>query len=130
MFISRKLVFTAINMSRTVSARIPKELHEELRERCNKVGCSINDFLEASIEFALNGHSEFDFGDDEDFEEDDEPNEIEQEPLKEKSPTPNIQLVEDKYKSHYDRHGNYWTYNENSKKWTCHINLENARIIS
>ena len=52
-------------MSRTVSARIPKELHEELRDRCNKVGCSINDFLEASIEFILNGHSEFDFGDEE-----------------------------------------------------------------
>ena len=55
-------------MSRTVSARIPKELHEELRERCNKVGCSINDFLEASIEFILCGHSEFDFGDEEDQE--------------------------------------------------------------
>ena len=53
-------------MSRTVSARIPKELHEELRERCNKVGCSINDYLKASIEFALSGSSEFDFGYDED----------------------------------------------------------------
>ena len=53
-------------MSRTVSARIPKELHEELRERCNKVGCSINDYLKASIEFALSGSSEFDFGNDED----------------------------------------------------------------
>ncbi|HXV38902.1 MAG TPA: YlcI/YnfO family protein [Nitrosopumilaceae archaeon] len=46
-------------MSRTVSSRIPKELHEELRERCNIIGCSINDFIEASIEFALTGHSEF-----------------------------------------------------------------------
>ena len=53
-------------MSRTVSTRISKELHEELRERCNKVGCSINDFLEASIGFFLNDHSDFDFGDDED----------------------------------------------------------------
>ena len=56
------------HMLRTVSARIPKELHEELRARCNKVGCSINDFLEASIGFILYGHSEFDFGDDEDQE--------------------------------------------------------------
>ena len=61
-------MFTAINMSRTVSARIPKELHEELRERCNKIGCSINDFLEASIGFFLDGHSDFDFGDEEDQE--------------------------------------------------------------
>ncbi len=40
-------------MSRTVSARIPKELHEDLRERCNEIGESINDFVKASIEFAL-----------------------------------------------------------------------------
>jgi len=53
-------------VSRTVSARIPNELHEEIRERCNKVGCSINDFLEASLEFALNDYSEFDFGNEED----------------------------------------------------------------
>ena len=53
-------------MSRTVSARIPTELHEELRERCNRIGESINDFIKASIEFALWGSSNFDFGDEED----------------------------------------------------------------
>jgi len=58
-------------VSRTVSARIPNKLHEEIRERCNKVGCSINDFLEASLEFALNDYTEFDFGNEE--EPDDEP---------------------------------------------------------
>ena len=61
-------------MSRTVSARIPNKLHEEIRERCNKVGCSINDFLEASLEFALHDYSEFDFGNEEDSE--DEPKEL------------------------------------------------------
>ena len=50
-------------MSRTVSARIPTELHEELRERCNLIGESINDFIKASIEFALYETSDFDFGD-------------------------------------------------------------------
>jgi hypothetical protein len=50
-------------MSRTVSARIPSELHEELRERCNLIGESINDFVKAAIEFALYGCVEFDFGD-------------------------------------------------------------------
>lgn len=54
-------------MSRTVSARMPKDLHEELRERCNKIGCSINDFVMESIKFAMTGSSNFDF----DF--DDEP---------------------------------------------------------
>ncbi len=49
-------------MSRTVSARIPNDLHEELRERCNIIGESINDFVEAAIEFALNDTVDFDFG--------------------------------------------------------------------
>lgn len=49
-------------MSRTVSARIPKELHEELRERCNQEGCSINDYILEAIKFALYGSTDFDFG--------------------------------------------------------------------
>jgi len=49
-------------MSRTVSARIPNDLHEELRERCNLVGESINDYVKAAIEFALNETTDFDFG--------------------------------------------------------------------
>ena len=59
-------------MSRTVSARIPKEVHEKLRGRCNNIGCSINDFVEASINFALNSESDFDFGDEDDSESDEE----------------------------------------------------------
>ena len=49
-------------MSRTVSARIPNDLHEELRERCNLIGESINDYVKAAIEFALNETVDFDFG--------------------------------------------------------------------
>ena len=51
-------------MSRTVSARIPTQLHDELRERCNLIGESINDFVEAAIEMALHNSTDFDFGDD------------------------------------------------------------------
>ena len=50
-------------MSRTVSARIPTSLHEELRERCNLIGESINDFIIACIEIGLHNSSDFDFGD-------------------------------------------------------------------
>ena len=50
-------------MSRTVSARKPKELHEKLRDKCNNIGCSINDYLIGSIELCLNDYTEFDFGD-------------------------------------------------------------------
>jgi predicted DNA-binding protein len=51
-------------MSKTVSARISTALHDELRERCNLIGESINDFIKASIEFALHNSCDFDFGDD------------------------------------------------------------------
>jgi predicted DNA-binding protein len=46
-------------MSRTVSARIPTALHEELRERCNLVGESINDFIKTAIEFTLYETTDF-----------------------------------------------------------------------
>ena len=48
-------------MSKTVSARIPNKVHEELRERCNRLGCTINEFIEHAIEFAMNGTAEFEF---------------------------------------------------------------------
>lgn len=50
-------------MSRTVSARIPTVLHEELRERCNMIGESINDYIKAAIEMVLHNECEFNFGD-------------------------------------------------------------------
>lgn len=48
-------------MSRTVSARLPNKRHDELRERCNQLGCTINEFIEHAIEFAMNGAAEFEF---------------------------------------------------------------------
>lgn len=48
-------------MSRTISAHIPTQLHEELRERYNLLGESINDFVKASIEFAIHTTTDFDF---------------------------------------------------------------------
>ena len=50
-------------MSRTVSARIKPEMHEKLRDKCNDLGCSINDYIIASIELVLDGNTYFDFGD-------------------------------------------------------------------
>lgn len=54
-------------MSRTVSARIPKELHEKLRDKCNNLGCSMNDYIMGSIELVLDGNTDFDFGDEEEY---------------------------------------------------------------
>ncbi len=56
-------------MSKTVSAKIPNQMHEELRERCNLIGESINDFVKACIEMGLHNSCDFDFGD----EDEDEP---------------------------------------------------------
>ena len=50
-------------MSRTVSARITKETHDKLLERCNRAGCTINDWLCAAIDYLITGSSDFDFGD-------------------------------------------------------------------
>ena len=49
-------------MSRTVSARISTKMHEEIRERCNLVGESINDFIIGCIEIGLYGSTDFNFG--------------------------------------------------------------------
>jgi len=49
-------------LSKTVSARIPNKLHTELCERCNKIGCSINDFIQGSLELVINDTTDFDFG--------------------------------------------------------------------
>ena len=55
-------------MSRTVTARIPIDLHEEILARCNKVGCSINDFVKESLSFVIFRTSDFEFGDEEEDE--------------------------------------------------------------
>ncbi len=90
-------------MSRTVSARIPTEVHEKLRERCNLIGESVNDFVKAAIELALYDCAEFDFGSefDEEREEQQKPEKLK----KSKAPTrsqylahnshPDIKLVRD-----------------------------------
>jgi hypothetical protein len=50
-------------LPKTVSARIENDIHQELLEKCNKVGCRVSDYVKASIEFCLHGSVEFDFGD-------------------------------------------------------------------
>jgi len=63
-------------LTKTVSARIPNKAHEELLERCNKVGCTINEWLNAAVEYLFTHSSDFDFGDEEE--------DIEPEPIKAK----------------------------------------------
>jgi len=111
-------------MSKTVSARLPDSKHDELRERCNQKGCTMNDYVKSSIEYTLDGQTDFDFGGDEDDFEDEEPSKLEPDPITRKRP----ELDEDKYKPHYDSRGNYYTYDENRKIWTCYVNMDNVKI--
>jgi len=76
-------VYCCLLLSKTVSARIPNKKHEELRERCNRLGCSINEFVGESVKFMLSNESDFQ------FEPEDEPSEVEPE-LKDKRPEPKI----------------------------------------
>ena len=65
-------------MTKTVSARISNKNHQELLEKCNKVGCTINEWINEAIQYLLTNYSEFDFGDDED-EESEEPESVQTE---------------------------------------------------
>ena len=53
-------------MSKTVSARISNGMHEELRERCNNLGCTIDEYVTESIKVGLDGASDFEFDVEED----------------------------------------------------------------
>lgn len=50
-------------MTKTVSARITNQTHEKLIERCNQIGCSVNEYLNGAIEFGLTGTTQQDLGD-------------------------------------------------------------------
>jgi len=49
-------------MTKTVSARISNEEHEQLRNRCNDLGCSVNDYIVGCLQHGLNGTSNMDLG--------------------------------------------------------------------
>lgn len=34
---------------------------------------------------------------------------------------------ESEHESHYDKYGNYWTWNKDKKSWICHIDLSKIR---
>ena len=49
-------------MTKTVSARVSEIVHDKILNRCNIRGCTVNEFLNAAIEFAIVGHIDFEFG--------------------------------------------------------------------
>lgn len=55
--------------TKTVTARIPEDVHAEILDRCNREGCTVNFFLNKAIQFVINHEVDFNFGDIEDDEE-------------------------------------------------------------
>ena len=49
-------------MSKTVSARIPGRVHDNLIEKCNRIGCTVNEYLIGAIELALDGSTDQELG--------------------------------------------------------------------
>ena len=52
-------------MTKTVSSRISNKDHQKLLQRCNTVGCTVNEWVNEAIQYMLTNYSEFDFGYDE-----------------------------------------------------------------
>ena len=63
-------------MSKTVSTRIPNKVHEKIVECCNRSGCTITEWLSEAINFIFTNSSDFNFGYDEQEDNDTKPEEI------------------------------------------------------
>jgi len=55
--------------TKPTSVRFDNDLLEELDQRCEKLGCSRNDFIKNSVEFIITNQSDFDFGGEDESEE-------------------------------------------------------------
>jgi len=92
-------------MTNTVSARISRELHEEMIENCNKRGCSVNDYIKNAIENQLELEAS-----------DDEPKEEKKSKIK----------FEDK-KPYYDSLGNWVYWSKDYNDWVVKLDPKNVK---
>ena len=49
-------------MSKCLKIELPDKVHEKIAERCQKVGCSFDEFVKESAEYVVKGYSTFNFG--------------------------------------------------------------------
>jgi len=66
-----------MSKNRVIHARIDDDIHDKLFEKCNELGCSFTDYIESVIESSL----------------EDEPSDIESEPIIEKRPEPTTEII-------------------------------------
>lgn len=107
---------------KTVSTKLSKDDHERFVDLCNYEGCSVSEALRDMVQHWCIAGEEAKDGNTQ------QKTQTEIELIPE---VKNVSVVKsediDKSKSHYDSFGNYWTFDKNTNKWTCHINSKNIR---
>ncbi len=101
--------------TKTASVRLDQELFEEIDNRCEKEACSRNDFIKNAINLALEENQS-------DLQQSDKAQKEEHKVIF------NTESNGKNLESHYDKYGNYWSFNKDSKKWLCHINMDNVSV--
>lgn len=99
---------------KTISTKLETDDHNRFLELCNKEGCTVSEMMRDLI----TGYCE---------------NCKQPESKEEQKLIPQIKVTKivdseiDESKSHYDRFGNYWTFDKKFNRWTCHVNSKNNR---
>jgi len=60
--------------TKPTSVRLESDFEQDLKEKCKDLGCSKSDYLQEAGKFMVYGSSEFDFGDDDQNNQDQEEN--------------------------------------------------------
>ncbi len=74
-------------MSKTVSSRVENKLHKDMLQECNKLGVTMNEYIKEALRLLLYDKCDLEF---EDEDSDEEPSEIEPDPLNRKRPEPKL----------------------------------------
>lgn len=86
---------------KTVSTKVDEPVYQKLAESCGKSGSCISEKIRELIVKSLELDSQ----------------------------TEEFIESKDKHVPHYDRFGNYFTYDQQTKRWKCKMNPKNIRII-
>lgn len=108
---------------RTVSTKLDKSDHERFVNLCNQEGCSVSETIRDMIQQWC------------DASEEDVEDSTQQKPQEQIKPIPETKEAKiikssdniDESKSHYDKFGNYWTFDKKTDKWTCHLDPKNIK---
>lgn len=89
---------------KTISTKVDSQVYQQLVESCGKSGCSVSEKVRKLIEDSIG------------------------KPINNSGTSSENSPDAEKHESHYDRFGNYWTYNTERNVWSVRLNPENVRI--